>query len=145
MAPAVDGGDDFVGIGGPDERLGVVVGLIDVAVDGGLEVDDGSKDAALQSALGEGGEEGLDRVQPGAGGRGEVEGETRVAIEPGDHLGLLVGGVVVEDDMDQLAGRDRGFDGVEEADELLVPVALHAAAEERMLRAANSVVVPLRL
>ena len=64
MAPAVDGGDDFVGIGGPDERLGVVVGLIDVAVDGGLEVDDGSKDAALQSALGEGGEEGLDRVQP---------------------------------------------------------------------------------
>src|SRR3954452_1001516 len=50
--------------------------------------------------------------------------------EPGQHLGLLVGGVVVEDDVDDLAGRDRRLDGVEEADELLVPVALHAAAED---------------
>src|SRR3954470_22529495 len=53
----------------------------------------------------------------------------RVAGEPGHHLRPLVGGVVVEDDVDDLAGRDRRLDGVEEADELLVPVALHAAAE----------------
>ena len=44
--------------------------------------------------------------EPGAGGRGEVEGEAGVAGEPGDHLRLLVGGVVVEDDVDDLAGRD---------------------------------------
>jgi hypothetical protein len=31
--------------------------------------------------------------------------------------------------MDQLAGRDRALDGIEETDELLVPVSLHAAAE----------------
>src|SRR5215207_898072 len=37
---------------------------------------------------------------------------------------LFVGGVVVEGDVDDLAGRDRGRDGVEEADELLVRVAL---------------------
>ena len=58
-----------------------------------------------------------------------MEDEARVASEPGEHLRLLVGGVVVEDDMDDLAGRHVRFDGVEEADELLVPVALHAAAE----------------
>jgi hypothetical protein len=52
-----------------------MVGLVEIAIDGGLEVDDGSEDAALQSSLGQGGEEGLDGVQPGAGGRGEVEGE----------------------------------------------------------------------
>ena len=40
-----------------------------------------------------------------------------------------MGGVVVEDDVDDLAGRDLCLDGVEEADELLMPVALHAAAE----------------
>src|SRR5829696_3558695 len=43
---------------------------------------------------------------------------------------LFVGGVVVEDDVDDLAGRDLCLDGVEEADELLVPVALHAVAND---------------
>ena len=57
----------------------------------------------------------LDGIEPGAGGRHEVEGEALVAAEPGAHLGMLVGGVVVEDHMDALAGRDIGLDGVEEA------------------------------
>ena len=83
-----------------------MVGLVEISVDGGLEVDDGSEHAAFQAALGERGEEGLDGVEPGARGRGEVEDEARVAGEPGQHLRLLVGGVVVEDDMDDLAGRD---------------------------------------
>ena len=43
--------DDLVGIGGPEEGLGVTVGLGEVAVDGGLEVDDGAEDAALQRRL----------------------------------------------------------------------------------------------
>jgi hypothetical protein len=37
-----------------------------------------------------------------------------MAGEPGDDLRVLVGGIV-EDDMDELAGRDLGLDGVEEA------------------------------
>ena len=53
-----------------------------------------------------------------------------MAVEPGAHLRVLVGGVVVEDDVDDLAGRHLGLDGVEEADELLVPVALHVAADD---------------
>ena len=43
-----------------------MVGLVEIAVDGGLEVDDGSERAALQAPLGKRGEEGLDRVEPGA-------------------------------------------------------------------------------
>ena len=78
-------------------------------------------------------EEALDGIEPGAGGRHEVEGEALVAAEPGAHLGMLVGGVVVEDHMDALAGRDIGLDGVEEADELLVAVALHAAPDDLAL------------
>ena len=50
--------------------------------------------------------------------------------EPGFDLGVGVRGVVVEDGMDQFADRDRAVDGIEEADELLVPVSLHAAAED---------------
>jgi hypothetical protein len=42
---------------------------------------------------------------------------------------MFVGGDVVEDRVDRLAGRDSNLDGVEEPDELTIPVALHAAAE----------------
>jgi hypothetical protein len=43
---------------------------------------------------------------------------------------MLVGGVVVEDGVDGLADRDLALDGVQKADELLMPVALHAAADD---------------
>ena len=46
------------------------------------------------------------------------------------HLGMLVGGIVVEDDVNDLADRRLGLDGVEEADELLMAVPLHAAADD---------------
>jgi hypothetical protein len=39
LAPTF-GGDDFIWISGPDERLGLMIGLFDEAVDGGLEIDD---------------------------------------------------------------------------------------------------------
>jgi hypothetical protein len=62
-----------------------------------------------------------------------VEGPARVAIEPSGDFRVLVASVIVEDAVDELAGRDRGLDGVEETDELLVPMALHAATEDRTL------------
>src|SRR5262245_20207262 len=104
--------------------------LGEVAVDGRLEVDDGMKDAALETPLRQLGEEALDRVEPRARSRREVEGEALMAIEPSPHPGVLVSGVVVEDDVDGLAGRHFGVDGVEEANELLVAVALHVAADD---------------
>ena len=48
-------------------------------------------------------------------------------IEPGAHLQALVAGEVVEDDADDLAGRNLGFKRVEEADELLKAVTLQIA------------------
>lgn len=50
MVPALDGCDDFVGICGPGEGLGLLVVLGEEAVDGGLEVDDGVEDATLEGA-----------------------------------------------------------------------------------------------
>ena len=49
-------------------------------------------------------------------------------IEPGAHLGMLVGGVVVEDDVDRLV-RGHRLDLVQGADELLMAVALHVAGD----------------
>ena len=73
--PAPDGGDDSVGVGGPFKGFGHLVGVLDEAIDGGLEVDDGLENAAFQSPLGEFGEEALHGVDPGTEGQHEVEGE----------------------------------------------------------------------
>jgi hypothetical protein len=45
-------------------------------------------------------------------------------------LGVLVGSVVVEDHMDGLVGRHLTLDSIETANEFLVLVALHAAADD---------------
>src|SRR5665213_3317927 len=58
-----------------------------------------------------------------------MEGEARVALEPLAHLWMLVSGIIVEDDVDALADRHLALDRIEEADELLMPVALHVAAD----------------
>ena len=105
--------------------------LIEVSVDGGLKVDDGAEDAATQALSGQSREEIFDGIEPRSGCRGEVKSPARMAAEPGLNLGVLVGCVIVEDGVDQLAGGDGAFDGVEEADELLMGVFLHAATKHR--------------
>ena len=64
--------------------------------------------------------------------------------QPGLDLSAPVGGAVVNDRMDQSARRHLAFDGIEEADELRVPVSLHAATDHvlfSMFNAAKNVVV----
>jgi hypothetical protein len=61
----------------------VVVGFGEVAVDGGLEIDDALEDAAFQPLPGQFGEKAFDSIEPGGRGRGEVEMEPWVPSEPG--------------------------------------------------------------
>ena len=49
--PAPDCGDDFVWIGGPGEALRLLIVLFEEAVDRGLQVADGAKDAATDEEL----------------------------------------------------------------------------------------------
>ena len=86
MVSSFDGGDDCVWVGGPCEGLGVDIGVGDEAVDGGLGFDDGAEDASLETALSELGEEAFDGIEPGARGRGEMEDEALVPVEPGTGL-----------------------------------------------------------
>ena len=44
---------------------------------------------------------------------------------------MLVGGVIVEDGVDRLSRRNLLLDGIEEADELLMAMTLHVAADHR--------------
>ncbi len=64
MVPAPDGGNNLVGVLGPEEGAWVGVGLSEEALDGGLKRDEGVEHAPLQALLGQLGEEPLDRVDP---------------------------------------------------------------------------------
>jgi len=129
--PSSDGGDDLVRVCGPGERFGVFVGFCDEAIDGGLEIDEGMEDTALEAPFCEFGEEAFDSVEPRAGCWREVENKPLVAIEPGPDVRMLMSGVVVEDDVDGLVCGDLSVDHIQEADELLVPVAVHIAPDNR--------------
>src|SRR5882757_798098 len=95
---------DLVGGYSPDEWSGIGILLGQVCVGGGLQIGDRTKDAATDALASHPGEEAFDRVEPGGGG--EVEDPARIACQPSQHLGVVVGGVVVEHRVDQLAGRD---------------------------------------
>src|SRR5262249_6334301 len=78
-------------------------------------------------------QEPLAGCEQGGGSGGEVEAEGGMAAAPGLGLRMVVGGVVVDDGVDDLARRHLRLDGVEEADELLMAVALHAAPDDLAL------------
>jgi hypothetical protein len=71
----------------------VCIGLGDEAVDGGLQVDDGAEDSALEAMSAELGEEALDGVEPRAGSWREVENEPGMPLEPRPHVRVFLGGI----------------------------------------------------
>jgi len=132
----------------PDEGLCVAVVIGDVELDGVFQFDDGFEDAAPDAPSRDDGEEAFDRIQPGRRCGREVKDPSRVVGQPSVHLGMLVRSVIVQNDVDDLACLNLSFHRVEERDEFLMAMALHAAAStvpSKTLRAANSVVVPFRL
>ena len=129
LVSASDVRDDFIRIRCPDEWLWAFVLLGKEPVDGGLKVDERAEDTTFETVLGQPGKETPDGIEPGTRGWRKVEGEARVPDEPLAYFAVLVGGVVVEDDVDRLSGGHLRFDQVEKADELLMAVPLHVAAD----------------
>ena len=110
--PSFDGGDDFVGVLGPGEGFGVGIDVVEKAVDGIFELLKGSEYAPFEPPLSKGGKQAFNSVQPGGRRRGKVEHEARMFGDPFHNLGMLVGSVVVEDDMDRLPLGHPGVDDV---------------------------------
>ena len=103
--------EDGVDEGGPDERVGVVAPGVEEVLNGGHEIGHAGEDAAAQSLLGELPKPALDEVQPRAAGGGEVEMEARMLGKPGSDACVLVGLVVVEDQMQVELGRELAIEG----------------------------------
>ena len=114
--------DDGVGVFGPDKGLAAFVPAVDERRNRLDQVGDRVEGAAADGLAGDDPEEDLDHVQPGPAGWGEVQGDPRVAGQPGLHRRMLVRGVVVTYHVQPHPRVGLG-DLLEEAQELLVAVA----------------------
>ena len=76
----VDFGEDFVGGFDPGERVATAVPAGDERPDFGGQVADGGECAAVDGLAFDDAEPDLDQVQPGSGGRGEVDVDPRVVL-----------------------------------------------------------------
>ena len=92
----------------------------DEAIDFFDEVGGGIERAATDSASSDEGEEAFDLVKPGGVRRREMDVPTRTACEPSSDLGMLAGGVVVDDEMDVELGWHVGLDVTQEGEELRI-------------------------
>ena len=130
--PRLNGGEDAFGVGGPDEGFGIGVGLGHEAVDGELQVDDGLEDAALETLACELGEEAFNGVKPGRRGRGvKWKVPARVTGQPSAHpLGCLWVASLSTTAWITFSHRNLRLYRIEEADELLMAVTLHVAADD---------------
>jgi len=94
-ATPTDRGDDLAGGPGADEGPGIVVVMGDVVLDCTHQVGQAGKAAPADPAGGDLSESALHHVEPrGTRGR-EVQVDPGVLVQPGGHLGVLVGPVVV--------------------------------------------------
>ena len=106
MVPASDGGDDFIWIGGPDEGLGSVVGFLEEAVDAACRSTIEWKTPRLRRRWASLAKKPSTALSQEAEVGVKMEDKAGVTIEPRANLGVLVGGVVVEDNVDDPAGRN---------------------------------------
>ena len=114
----------------PDEGLWVGIVDLDERGDVGLEIVDAAMDAALDLLVAEESEPAFYLIEPGGAGRGEVEVIARVAGEPRFPGRGLVGGVIVEHEMDVEIGRHGLLDLGQELAEFDRAVTLVTAADD---------------
>ena len=114
---------DRIRRGGPVERgLGLVVGDHE-QLDFGDQLLDAGEAAPSDRALGDDPKPALDLVQPGGVGGGVVHVEAGPLGQPGPDLGMLVGAVVIDDQVDVKLLGDGLLDLPQKAQKFLVAMA----------------------
>ena len=122
--------------------------MVDVVADGNDQLFKVLENAAAELIGGQVAKEAFDHIEPRGRSGGKVHVETLMALEPALHTGMLVGRVVVADEINLLFCGDGLIHHTQEVQPFLMAVSLLAQAVDfsaRISRAANRVVVPLRL
>ena len=115
---------------GPDEWFRTFIVTVDVGADGHDEFFQVAEDAAPEPILRQVAEETFHHVQPRRAGRSEVQMKARVPRQPALHFGVLMGGVVIADQVKLPVGRDGLVDEAEKLEPLLVAMPLLAQAKD---------------
>lgn len=103
---------------------------VDVPLDSTGNIAHALKDPSPKAVHCEVTEEALNHVKPRSTCRSEVGMESRIPFEPGFNLFVLMGGVIVADDMDVFSLRNIAADQVEKANPFLVAMLFHAGADD---------------
>src|ERR1035437_312118 len=93
LAAAFDFGEDILGLGLPDERLGVTIPRCDECLDGANQVGDADKAATAHRLAGQIPEPAFDQIEPTGAGRNEMHLEARVPGQPTLDLRTFLGAV----------------------------------------------------
>ena len=128
---------DVIGLGGPNEGLGILIMHSDVLLDNGNQFGNAPKDAALQSISRDAAEEALDHVEPGSGRWREMDMETRMLFQPLLGLGMLVRRVVVAHQMQRLIPGRLAVDLAQEFKPFDVAMTRCAAGDDRAVQRAQ--------
>ncbi len=102
----------------------------DVSADRVLKLGHRGEGSTANTLTSEDGEEIFDGIEPGPGCWREMDDPAGVISQPLSNLGMLMGGVVIGDGVDDLASRNGSLDGVEELDELLMGMFGHTAPDD---------------
>lgn len=98
-ACAFDFGEDVRGRGRPDKRRRTGIVSFQVSGDGFDQLGEAAKDSATQPPGGQVTKEALDHVEPRGARRGEVQMKAWMLGKPRLDLGMLVRGIVIQDQM----------------------------------------------
>lgn len=105
--------------------------LRQVVIDRVLQVAHAGVTASANALCGDLCEEALDKVEPRGASWCEMQLETRMFLQPGLHLGRLVGGVVVEHELDVTRFADGAVNPAQEGQKLPCPVTRHAITDDQ--------------
>lgn len=126
--------DDLISFGGPDERLGSLIVLLNVVHDCLNQLLDATERAASDAVVGDFAKPAFDQIQPGTAGGREMDVKSSMPFQPRLDLRMLVRCVVVHDQVQVQLRRSFGVDLLEELDPLLVTVLGHAGSDQPAFR-----------
>jgi len=121
-------------LGRPDERLGRVIRGSDVRLDRGNQLLDADEHTAFQALTGQVAEETLHHVQPGRSRGREVQMKTRMLRQPSFHRGVLMRGIIIQNQMHFAVRRRLLFDQFQKLEPFLMPVSILALANDFSVR-----------
>lgn len=122
--------------------------MVDVGADGHDEFLQVAEDAPPEPILSQVAKETFHHVEPRRAGGGEMQMKARVPLEPALYFGVLMGGVVIADQVEVPIDRDGLVDQTEKLEPFLGAMPLLHKPKTSPLAAfsaANRVAVPFRL